>query len=61
MNNVYQCPKYKKFIFGTYCFTCKDEISNLAHYNFNFDGTPFADILKPFMDKPNDRKTEDRK
>jgi hypothetical protein len=51
MNNANKCPKCKQYIIGTYCYTCKDEISNLLVYNF--DGTPFEDLLNPFMGKKN--------
>lgn len=44
-NNANQCPRCKKFIFGTYCYACKEDINKMKE-NLNF----FDDLVNPFKD-----------
>ena len=47
MNNANQCPQCMNYIIGTYCCTCKNDISNLN------TGMPefFKDIFKDKKDE----------
>ena len=53
MNNANKCPRCKKFILGTYCATCKEDITKMAERIFPTDND-FGNFFNDFFSKGKD-------